>query len=458
MEKQARATGKISLAVTTVLLLLWTCQAHSSSLTLRQCIIEALRNSPAMNAGAFDTEAAREEITRKRATTLPYLRGGLDTYEVNGAPLTPFEVLNVFEPGNGGGRNAHWGPAAIQSLQMSVPVFQYGSILGLNHPPVVEIARTQASQQEWTNVLTQEKVVQQVATAFFTAQSFEKQAATLRELSEVLQRISDIMRQDAAYGLKLQQDLELAESQLSASEHNAVAANNNARFAIMQLLVLLGLLGDELVRLANENGPVRALPPVAELLSDIVHRHPAIRIQQHNVDIAFQQARIERANLWPTASIQTIAGAGEDLNYIDGGSRHRRPTLFMTGLQVEIPLFDFGQRRAAVRQAEAKVNSARARLKEVELELRTAIIQLYSDISGLDQQVRILQTDYLKAYNAAQLAQERRGQGAADELTYLQAESAMLVARLSLQSIALKKALKYAELTEASGGVWDWME
>jgi hypothetical protein len=87
-----------------------------AALTLRQCVSEAIERSPELAALRHQIEAASNHITKKRSTTLPYLGGSPDAYEVNGAPVTPVEELNIFpqisavvvKSGEVLDRKAHW--------------------------------------------------------------------------------------------------------------------------------------------------------------------------------------------------------------------------------------------------------------------------------------------------------------------------------------------------------------
>ena len=81
-------------------------------------------------------------------------------------------------------------------------------------------------------------------------------------------------------------------------------------------------------------------PPVVTLLQNSL----ACCYAQHGqIEVGRQQYLIDRKTLLPTACLNTSVAASQDLNHFKGGTSHRRPMLFMS-LQVEIPLFDLGQR------------------------------------------------------------------------------------------------------------------
>ena len=111
--------------------------------------------------------------------------------------------------------------------------------------------------------------------------------------------------------------------------------------------------------------------------------HPALKIQQSKVEIARQQYRVDQAAILPSVSLNTTFAGGEDLEYINGNHSHRNPTAFLAYLEVDVPLFDFGQRRAAIHESSEKISSATERTRQLELDLRKAITQNYEQIHDL---------------------------------------------------------------------------
>lgn len=126
----------------------------------------------------------------------------------------------------------------------------------------------------------------------------------------------------------------------------------------------------------------------------------------------------------------------------------------MCYLQVEMRLFAFGQRRAAIRESQETVQSEQVHLKELDLELRQAIPQTYDQIDAIDRTLAALQNDYAKICNNAALTRAQRHGGLVDELTLIGPESTSLSARESLESEELLKRLTYAELQNLSADPW----
>lgn len=200
------------------------------------------------------------------------------------------------------------------------------------------------------------------------------------------------------------------------------------------------------------------LQPLKEFLARTLPTHPALKIQQNKVEIARQQYRVDRASLLPTVSLNTTFAGGEDLEYINGNHNHRNPTAFLAYLEVDAPLFDFGQRRAAMHESSEKISSATERTRQLELDLRKAITQNYEQIRDLDSQLALLQRDLVNATNDVHLARAQRAEGMIDALTLVESELALLYIRSNLEYDQFEERLLYAELQNLSAGAWRWIQ
>jgi outer membrane protein len=434
--------------------------ALAAPLTLEQCISESVRQSPGLAAVRDDIAAARYHVTRQHATTLPYLSSQLNAYEINGAPVTPFSILNISSPENPISRhaNAHWDPAAIQSVTATYPLYLYGSIMGLNNPPVVAVAAAQLDEEELTAVLAQQKVVLDVSEAFFQAvwyRDAEKLDETIIQLSR--QQL-DIVTDQVSLGFKIRQAIELANAQLAAGQQAAESARHNAASAVSELAALMGRGGDAALALDDGERRLPPLPALKQFLARTMPTHPALKIQQSKVEIAREQYRVDRASILPSVSLNTTFAGGEDLEYINGNSNHRNPTAFLAYLQVDVPLFDFGGRRNAINESSEKISSAKERIGELELDLRKAITQNYQQIHDLEAQIALLERDFVNATNDVNLARAQRGEGMIDALKLVNYELSSLYVRSSLEYEQYQQRLLYAELQNLSAGAWRWIQ
>ena len=154
----------------------------------------------------------------------------------------------------------------------------------------------------------------------------------------------EIVTEQVVLGLKLPQDAQLARMQLESNEPSAVACRRNARKWTLQLVSLLGCPDADGMQLERSTPASPSLPPFNQLLAQMMPAHPALRMRHGKTDVGRQQYLMDRRTLLPAADLNRSFAASQDLDHFKRRTSHRLPTLSVSHLQVEIPLFDLGQR------------------------------------------------------------------------------------------------------------------
>jgi outer membrane protein TolC len=152
-------------------------------LTLADCVTAALGQSPALEAYKYDLKAADAAIWMQRAALLPQLTGSAQMFVLNGEPVSPFSVLGVTEF-DLITRHVSWDAGWIGSIGVTYPLFENGSIFGVNEAPAVASAKAQRKQQEWTRNLAEEDAIYTVAEAYFNTLSARRKVALYERMVE----------------------------------------------------------------------------------------------------------------------------------------------------------------------------------------------------------------------------------------------------------------------------------
>jgi outer membrane protein TolC len=425
----------------------------AAPLSLQDCILQAIHRSPSLSAARHEAQALREGVTKQQMALMPSLSAQTSAYEVNGAPATPFSALRVFDAENPRAKNAHWGPVGLESIGVQYPLIQNGSILGLNDPPEVAAARAALDEKLAGLLLAEQKVVFDTVTAYSYSVWYRREAALASQMLRLSEQRLEIVKYQAQLDLRLPQDVELARAQVEAAQDVAGSAMQNAQDSIAALSALIGR-PDSDITIDNNPLPIPQLPPLREFLAHVMPVHPALRVQQGQIEIATQQVRIDKAALWPSIKLNFGLAGAQDLEHFQGNTLSN----FLSFIQVDIPIFDFGKRRAAVRASQEELASTQDSLKAIALELRNSISQAYHQIYDYDERIAISRTDLLRAKNAADLAQAERQVGLIDELTWVEAQLQVPAMEVILGQEQLLMQLKYAELRNLSGGIWSWFE
>ncbi|HTY57155.1 MAG TPA: TolC family protein [Candidatus Binataceae bacterium] len=433
-------------------------------LTLQRSIDEAVAHSPGLSAYRHLVQAAREDITVKRGSTLPYLSSNLQLYEVNGFPAAPYTTLHLVIPENGFGAaaivhnpNAHWAPVAIQEVGVNYPLYKEGSVMGLNNPPVVAAARAVLTEQELLSILQAQKLILDVTQAYVNAASFRDQSDLQDQIVALHEKQLKIVRAEVSLGLALPMQIDIVRAQLEAARKIQVAARQSMNSYCTLLSTLMGRGSDYAFALDHTKLPLPTLPSLQEFLGRVMPVHPALRVQGTKIEVAQQEVKIEQANLLPTAELHTKFAGAEDLDYFNGNEAHRRPTEFQAYITVSIPLWDFGQRRAASREAQDKLLYEKDSHEQLDLQIRSAITTVYGRIDDYARNVAIAESAYLRDQQDLMLARAQRRQGVIDELQLVMTQVAQANAEVSVEGATQLERLEYADLQNLAGGAWQWI-
>ena len=438
--------------------LLW--GSENKPLTLHECISEALGRSPRLESEQYTLAGDQEAIKKARAGLLPSLQARGDLENVTGSPIGPFSILginNLDETGvvTTSPRNrstkvqANFATVGTGSLVLDYPLYQKGSILGLNNAPAVASAKSTFVRQQWTIRLSEQTVIETLAAAYLNATAYQRKVELDQHKVELSKKRLAIIQQELRLDLTLAQDVELAKAQLAADQQLLQTGKQRAADSTMQLAQLIGRPLHQQLNLDLSEPRIPPLPPLEQFLNRVAKNHPAIGVQQANIDVAKQNLRLAESALWPSVNFTS--------SYTQGTAfATENPHLFTFGLNVSIPVFDWGYNLDNEREERARLKAAQAELGQVDLELRESILTLLSDIHTTESAIATLESDYVSAQNNFNLTNEQHEQGIAKELALVNAESDLLKIKDGLVVAKLVEQLQYVQLQKLSGGVWAW--
>ena len=433
--------------------------SNDKPLTVHECINEALGKSPRLEADHYTLQADNEAIKKARAGLLPNFTGSAELQNLTGSPVGPFSVLGINEPEVTGvvttranGKTpirASLATVGNGTLSMRYPLYENGSILGLNNAPAVAAAKGTYVRQQWTVRLSEQAVIETVAGSFYNATAYIQKAELDKEVVELAKKRLEIMRQELALELTLPQYVELAKAQLSAADQILATSQQRAVDSTMQLSQLLGRPLHAKLNLDLTEPKIPPVPPLDSFLNKVVLLHPAVGVQHANIDLAQQNLRLAQADLLPKVDFVT--------NYTGATAfGAQNPDLLYFLLRVEVPIFDWGQGRDRQREEQDKLRAAQAELGQVNLEVQEQILTELSDIHATESTIAGLEKDYIAAKNNVALIQEQHEQGISNQLSLVDAQETLSKTKDQLLLAKLVQRLQYVQLQKLSGGVWAW--
>lgn len=417
-------------------------------LTLADCVNAALGINPELKASQYDLKAADAAIWAERSALLPKLTGSAQLFYLDGEPVTPFGVSGVTEP-ELTARNVDNGTGWIGSLGVSYPLFQDGSILGINNAPAVASARAARQQQEWTRSLATETAVDIVAESYFNAVVAQSKVGLYERMAEVSRQRVVIFQTKAQNDLALTQDVQIAEARLRANENSLRSVKLRAQESSVQLAQLMGVAGPVQLQLAGAP-TMPVVPPVEELLAKAMAQHPSLGIQNSAVERARQDVRLNKSRMLPSVRLAGSYSTGEDFT-------GQGPDLVAAAVVAELPIFDFGHNWAALRESKNKLRAEEARVDLAQYDVRRNLLDVLSELRDIEESCASFEEQVLKLELELRANKAKQDAGLVTPLAVVEAEVALLQQKVLLQDARLKQWIKYAQLQKAAGGAWKWI-
>jgi outer membrane protein TolC len=188
------------------------------------------------------------------------------------------------------------------------------------------------------------------------------------------------------------------------------------------------------------------------LIGACLNHHPSLEKQRAVIDQAKQDYRLERFRLYPSVYLDGSA------NYIDDFSGvSNSGSVFVGGIAVSVPIFDFGAQLATTRSKLMKYKAEQARLFSTADDVNYEVLKIYQAIYILTHDILGLQGDVAKAARDVQVLQAQQQQGVAEPLTAIAKELHLIAKQDELQGIEARRLTNYARLQRAAGGAWKWI-
>jgi len=338
-------------------------------LTLDEALALAEQNNPQLRAAAAQSEAAGAAITTARAYPNP------STSVIIGPQ---YSRANRFGPGP---------PGVLQAYTFTQPL------------EINSVRRTRIDAAEKGRVAAgfgidnaRLAVRGAVKQSFYQVLRFRREVEVTSENLKLIEDLRQRIETQVEIGEAARLELVRAEAEVATARTILRSAQLRQVTALAVLRSTIGLApGPALEPHGELTGPLR-LPPLAEMRSRMLERHPLL--QQARADVTTAEARLkaEIAARKPAPSV-----------YAD---YEHQPDLAFLRFGVILPLPIWNKRQGPIAEAVAELNRVRALEQVRELELASALERALGVYEITTQQIQSFQEGVLKEAEAALAAAE----------------------------------------------------
>jgi outer membrane protein TolC len=426
-------------------------------LTLRDCIAIALGESPALEGSRFDVLSAAQEVRAAQGMALPLVTGSAQYELFSGSQTSKFGVLNLGGVTPNGtvvtANTVGLSEVQLYGAHLRYPLFNDGSILGLNNAPAIAEKKAKKQALAWTVNLTREEVIARVIAEFVTTVSARNRMALAERRVKLLDQDVSITQEQQKQGLKLPIDVKVAREQFREAQTLLKLLREQARAGSLALSKTLGLSSSSNLSLSNMLPDPPDPPPTTEqLIGACLNHHPSLERQRAVIDQAKQNYRLERFRLYPSVYLDGSANYIDDFKGVSNSD-----SVFIGAITVSVPIFDFGAQLATTRSKLMTYKAEQARLFSTADDVNFEVVQIYQTIYMLTRDILGVQGEVAEGERNVQVLQAQQQQGIAEPLTAIQKELNLIGKQDELQNLELRLLTNYARLQRAAGGSWKWI-
>ena len=426
-------------------------------LTLRDCIAIALGESPALEGSRLDVLSAAQEVRAAQGMALPLVTGSAQYELFSGSQTSKFGVLNLGGVTPNGtvvtANTVGLSEVQLYGAHLRYPLFNDGSILGLNNAPAIAEKKAKKQALAWTVNLTREEVIARVIAEFVTTVSARNRMALAERRVKLLDQDVSITQEQQKQGLKLPIDVKVAREQFREAQTLLKLLREQATAGSLALSKTLGLSSSSNLSLSNMLPEPPDPPPTTEqLIGACLNHHPSLERQRAVIDQAKQNYRLERFRLYPSVYLDGSANYIDDFKGVSNSD-----SVFIGAITVSVPIFDFGAQLATTRSKLMTYKAEQARLFSTADDVNFEVVQIYQTIYMLTHDILGVQGEVAEGERNVQVLQAQQQQGIAEPLTAIQKELNLIGKQDELQNLELRLLTNYARLQRAAGGAWKWI-
>jgi outer membrane protein len=407
----------------------------ASAETLQSALIQAYQNNPQLNAQRASARATDEGVPQ-----------ALSGYRPRLTVTATLGETYLLQTSKGGTATA---PTYTSTSGKFTP-YTYGASMtqtlfnGFQTANRTRVAEGQVSSAREALRVLEQTIMLNAATVYMDllrdSAIAEVQRSNVRVLNETLRQTRDrfgvreVTRTDVAQS---EAQLAAGQFQLLNAESNLTTTRSNYRRVI----------GSEAGNLSPGTPVDRYAPPT---LSSAVERglmqNPNVTSAMYGIDVANLQVKINEGALYPTASVTASATQSTSSSLTTMST-----TTYSAVGTLTIPIYQGGTEYALIRQSKETLSQQRLNLEQVRDQTRQSVVQAWGQVQATKAQIQSAQAQVNSTEIALNGVREEARVGQRTTLDVLNAQQALVNARVTLVTAQHDRVVASFNLLNATG-------
>ena len=468
-----------------------TTQSHAQRvLTLDECRAMALENNKQMQVSRVKQSIAENQRKSARTKYLPrvsalgayeYTSRGISLLnkeqkallnnlgevftsaienEVSKLPLDPAKLKELAEMAAPyvsatQGTIDHLGQSLNEALQsnnhntfagaitLTQPLYMGGAIKTLNRVADIkeELAANTLEARRQATLYDIDNVYWQVVSLRHKQDLAESYLNLVKKLDHDVEKMTEA-------GLTTRSDKLSVQVRVNEAEMALAKVMDGLSLTKMLLCQLCGLPIDEPIELADEKADEIAAPAAIPLTTNIDNR-PELRLLQNAIDLTHQEVNLLKAENRP----QVLFNGGYAVTNPNAfnGIQHRFGGFWHVGLQVRIPIWNWGDVKHKVQAAQEATTVANLELEDAREKIELQVSQNRFRVSEANKNLALAKSNIASAEENLRMAKRGFEEGVITPTTVMEAQSAWLMAQTQKIDAEIELQLSNTDLLKALG-------
>lgn len=295
--------------------------------------------------------------------------------------------------------------------------------------------------------LTEAEIIVETSRAYAEAVRSKESMQVAVSYNNLLEELMRTVESACRHGLKSQNDLLKVQVRLHESELNLRRAKNAYRLTRINLCHYTGLSLTDTIDVDS------SLPQTDySVQSDAgIYERPEYKMLEHKTELAQQKIAAARSELMPQIGIAGQYGYtnGLEINgqqMLDGWNAR-------VGVQISIPIFNFGQRTNKVKAAQAQYAQAQAEREDTNELLALEMARAYNNLDESFLEKSLAETAVLSAEENLRTSRLQYEKGVETLSDYLEAQALWQQAQQTQVDARVNCYLRWLEYQKATGSI-----
>lgn len=468
-----------------------TTQAHAQRvLTLDECRALALDNNKQMQVSRVQQSIAENQRKSARTKYLPRVSalgayeytsrgisllnkdqkallsnlGGVFTtaieHEVAKLPLDPAKLQELSEMAApyvsaAQGTVNHLGESLNDALQannhntfagsiiLTQPLYMGGAISTLNR--VADLKEELAAN---TLEARRQSTLYEIDNIYWQVVSLRHKQSLAESYLDLVKKLDRDVEKMTEAGLTTRGDKLSVQVRVNEAEMALAKVIDGLSLTKMLLCQLCGLPLEEPIELADERADEIAAPAALPTAVGIDNR-PELRLLQNAIDLTHQEVNLLKAENRPQVSL--MGGYAVTNPNAFNGVQHRFGGFWHVGLQVRIPIWNWGDVKYKVQAAKDATTVANLELEDTREKIELQVSQNRFRVSEANKNLALAKSNIASAEENLRMAKRGFEEGVVTPTTVMEAQSAWLMAHTQKIDAEIELQLSHTDLLKSLG-------